>query len=51
MREEGWYFVKASYGWTCAYFYATNIWLMMGYEYPFEDKDFQEIGDKIEMPK
>ena len=60
MREEGYYFVKLEGKWEIAKFYiflasvATNnhgFWNSIGWDRFRTDLDFDEIGDKIELPK
>ena len=53
MREEEYYFVKW-YNWTIAYWGndGSNYgWHIFGDKNEYNDSLFQEIGDKIELPK
>lgn len=60
MREEGYYFVKIEGKWEIAKFYTflasvtTNnhgFWNSLEWDEFRSDRDFDEIGDKIELPK
>ena len=56
MRKEGYYFVKWYETWTIAQWlgedeYTTWGWNMVGSDTIFRDNNFDEIGDKIELPK
>ena len=53
MREEGYYFVKHYGYWSIARYVilgVTKCWQIMGTETDYIDCDFDEIGDKIELP-
>ena len=53
MREEGYYFVKW-HNWTIAYWDndgSSYGWHIFGDKNEYNDSLFQEIGDKIELPK
>ena len=53
MREEGYYFVKR-HNWTIAYWDNDDSsygWHIFGDKNEYNDSLFEEIGDKIELPK
>jgi hypothetical protein len=51
MREEGYYFVKIHNKWVIGwYFPEDTCWNFVGSS-DYVDLDFQEIGQKIELPK
>ena len=55
MREEGYYFVKYRDRWMIAFWEGDDEtiygWNLIGYTNEYKDSLFQEIGNKIELPK
>jgi hypothetical protein len=61
MREEGYYFVKIEGKWDIARYYkykfiinvsnSQGFWNSLEWDEFRSDRDFDEIGDKIELPK
>ena len=52
MRETGYYKVRIEKGWTVGYYHKPyNNWSVLGWaEGNWEDKDLQEIGEKLTFP-
>lgn len=56
-KEEGWYKIKFKREWTYGYRFKPKYtndyfpWKVFGYERWFRDEDFDEIGEKINMPE
>ena len=56
MREEGYYFVKYEGEWDIAKYYKFKLlnkggfWNSIGWDRFRQDLDFDEIGDKIDLP-
>jgi hypothetical protein len=57
MREEGYYFIKLYGEWLIGSLFIDEqeddkpYWFMCGNSYMYPEKDFDEIGAKIELPK
>jgi hypothetical protein len=52
-RESGWYFVKYNGNWMIASYnpaFDTLPWLITDSEVWLQDRDFEEIGERIKMP-
>lgn len=56
-REEGFYKIKLKGVWTCGYYVNSWVkqvgfpWKVFGLKRWLKDEDFDEIGEKIEMPE
>jgi hypothetical protein len=50
MRESGWYWVKYKGEWWCS-LWDTDCFWMISYEDSFSEREFEEIGEKIERIK
>lgn len=51
MREEGYYFVKIYAEWEIGYYWLDDKYWDVPGGHRWYDSDFDEIGDKIELPK
>ena len=50
MREDGYYFAKYQGSWVIAELIVNWGWALTGFRSRFQENDFDEIGDKIELP-